>query len=35
MNPGRRLTPEIIGLTGITDAMLADAPPPEEALAAF
>ncbi len=33
--PGRRLTPEIIGLTGITDAMLADAPPPEEALAAF
>ena len=35
VNPGRRLTPEIIGLTGITDAMLADAPPPEEALAAF
>ena len=29
VNPGRRLTPEIIGLTGITDAMLADAPPPE------
>ena len=25
VNPGRRLTPEIIGLTGITDAMLADA----------
>ena len=35
VNPGRRLTPEIIGLTGITDAMLADAPPQEEALAAF
>ena len=35
VNPGRRLTPEIIGLTGITDAMLEDAPPPEEALAAF
>ena len=35
VNPGRRLTPEIIGLTGITDAMLADAPPPEEALASF
>ena len=35
VNPGRRLTPEIIGLTGITDAMLADAPPPEQALAEF
>ena len=35
VNPGRRLTPEIIGLTGITDAMLEDAPPPEKALAAF
>ena len=35
VNPGRRLTPEIIGLTGITDTMLEDAPPPEEALAAF
>ena len=35
VNPGRRLTPEIIGLTGITDAMLEDAPPPEEALTAF
>ena len=35
VNPGRRLTPEIIGLTGITDAMLEDAPPPKEALAAF
>ena len=35
VNPGRRLTPEIIGLTGITDAMLEDAPPPEEALAVF
>ena len=35
VNPGRRLTPEIVGLTGITDAMLEDAPPPEEALAAF
>ena len=35
VNPGRRLTPEIIGLTGITDSMLADAPPPEKALADF
>ncbi len=35
VNPGRRLTPEIIGLTGITDEMLRDAPPPAEALAAF
>ena len=35
VNPGRRLTPEIIGLTGITDAMLADAPQPAEALRSF
>ena len=35
VNPGRRLTPEIIGLTGITDAMLADAPSLKEALTAF
>ena len=35
VNTGRRLTPEIIGLTGITDAMLADAPPLKEALTAF
>ncbi len=35
VNPGRRLTPEIIGLTGITDEMLKDAPPPKEALADF
>ena len=35
VNPGRRLTPEIIGLTGITDAMLKDAPQPKEALEAF
>ena len=35
VNPNRRLTPEIIGLTGITDAMLADAPPLKEALTAF
>ena len=35
VNPGRRLTPEIIGLTGITDAMLSDAPSPKEALTAF
>ena len=35
VNPGRRLTPEIIGLTGITDAMLADAPSLKEALMAF
>ena len=35
VNPGRRLTPEIIGLTGITDVMLADAPSLKEALTAF
>ena len=34
-NPNRRLTPEIIGLTGITDAMLADAPQLKDALTAF
>ena len=35
VNPNRRLTPEIIGLTGITDAMLADAPQLKDALMAF
>ncbi len=35
VNPGRHLTPEIVGLTGITDAMLQDAPQPKEALEAF
>ncbi|MDD3346511.1 PolC-type DNA polymerase III [Oscillibacter sp.] len=35
VNPNRRLTPEIIGLTGITDDMLKDAPPLKEALTAF
>ncbi len=35
VNPQRRLTPEIIGLTGITDAMLADAPSLADALKAF
>ena len=35
VNPQRRLTPEIIGLTGITDAMLADAPSLKDALTAF
>lgn len=35
VNPGRHLTPEIIALTGITDAMLQDAPQPAEALRAF
>ena len=35
VNPNRRLTPEIIGLTGITDDMLKDAPQPKEALQAF
>lgn len=35
VNPNRRLTPEIIGLTGITDEMLRDAPQLKEALTAF
>ncbi len=35
VNPNRRLTPEIIGLTGITDEMLSDAPQPKEALQSF
>ena len=35
VNPNRRLTPEIVGLTGITDAMLADAPQLKEALTGF
>ncbi len=35
VNPGRALTPEIVSLTGITDEMLKDAPPPKEALTAF
>ena len=35
VNPNRRLTPEIIGLTGITDAMLKDAPQLKDALADF
>ena len=35
VNPGKHLTPEIIGLTGITDEMLKDAPSPKEALADF
>jgi len=35
VNPNRRLTPEIIGLTGITDEMLKDAPQLKEALTEF
>ncbi len=35
VNPNRRLTPEIIGLTGITDEMLKDAPELKEALTEF
>ena len=35
VNPKRKLTPEIIGLTGITDEMLKDAPELKEALTAF
>ena len=35
VNPNRRLRPEIIGLTGITDEMLRDAPQPREALEKF
>ena len=35
VNPNRHLTPEIIGLTGITDAMLKDAPSLKDALTDF
>ncbi len=35
VNPGRALPPDIVGLTGITDAMLCQAPQPKEALKAF
>ena len=35
VNPNRRLTPEIIGLTGITDEMLKDAPQLKDALTKF
>jgi DNA polymerase-3 subunit alpha (Gram-positive type) len=35
VNPNRPLKPDIIGLTGITDDMLKDAPQPENALRAF
>ncbi|WP_455582000.1 PolC-type DNA polymerase III [Dysosmobacter sp.] len=35
VNPNRRLTPEIIGLTGITDEMLKDAPQLKQALTEF
>ena len=35
VNPNRRLTPEIIGLTGITDEMLKDAPQLKQALTDF
>ncbi|MBE6961422.1 MAG: PolC-type DNA polymerase III [Ruminococcaceae bacterium] len=35
VNPHRKLTPEIIGLTGITDEMLKDAPDLKDALTEF
>ena len=35
VDPGRHLAPENIAITGITDAMLKDAPKPSEALRAF
>jgi len=35
VNPNRRLSAEIVGLTGITDRMLEGAPQPAEALTAF
>lgn len=35
VNPNRKLTPEIIGLTGITDEMLKDAPQLKDALGDF
>lgn len=35
VNPGRPIEPFVVKLTGITDAMVADAPQPEEAMARF
>lgn len=35
VNPGRPIEPFVVRLTGITDAMVADAPQPEEAMARF
>ncbi len=35
VNPGRRLSQQVVDLTGITDEMLADAPPIEEVLPRF
>ena len=35
VNPNRKLSPKIIGLTGITDEMLEDAPQPKEAIEKF
>lgn len=35
VNPGRPIEPFVVRLTGITDAMVADAPPPEEVMPRF
>ena len=35
VNPGRRIPPEIVNLTGITDEMVADAPSQQDAIEAF
>jgi DNA polymerase III subunit epsilon len=35
VNPGQEIPPDIVALTGITDAMVAAAPPAAEALASF
>ena len=35
VNPGKPIPQKVVDLTGINDAMVADAPTPEEAIRAF